>query len=149
MKLPLRLTTQSVAVALWATRHERVKRMSRCASHREAATASSDCSHFHSNSDRVLRVPDQRGHSARGPPHHARQQSRHTRGQSRSGASCRAAPGLSLHRLARFRRARPRRCSVWPPGRRERSKRICCGSRQFGTDVVQHGCAAFASAWRH
>ena len=28
MKLSLRLTTQSVAVALWATRHERVKRMS-------------------------------------------------------------------------------------------------------------------------
>jgi hypothetical protein len=93
------------------------KRSQRRASHREAATAASACLRFHSNSDRVLRVPDQCDHSARSSPHHARQQSRHTRGQSRSGASCRETPGLSLYRLAGFRRGRPRRCSIWPPGR--------------------------------
>jgi hypothetical protein len=148
MKLSLKLTTQSVAVALWATRHESVKRISdaRPTGKRLQPAASVYifililiASFAYPTSAVTLQ-------EVSAP---LSTKSRHTRGQSRSGASCRAAPGLSLHRLARFRRGRPRRCSIWPPGRRERSKRICCGSRQFGTDVVQHGCAAFASAWRH
>ena len=72
MRLPLKLTAQSVAVALWATRRECVKRMGPALPTGKRLQPSSECSHFGSDSDRVLRVPDKGGHSARGPPQHAR-----------------------------------------------------------------------------
>ena len=109
MKLSLKLTAQSVAVALWATRHKRVKRMGPALPTGKRLQPAASVHIFvliliasfaHPTSavtlQEVLRTTLERNPAIL---------------EAKAGLEQAAgtAPGLSLHRLARFRRARPRR----------------------------------------